>query len=337
MLRRFLYKNFSTGKTSGEAKKRWPKYLIDINNTNKQIDIDCDFFIINITAKENHMKTIVVIVGAIFTLLATQANAIEQIKYNQTKSDQFGKDSTDLIPFDGLLLAPQIVNTAITNLTNPASITYGGQCGASNNSYLPSTPDRFLCESGAASTVNTVADSTIIGGEKYSWTCTGTAPNSGVSCSASKKVIGSCGTANGMALSKQPSSSEMCAAGKPTGYQQSGNTATWSCDGTPYQTSASCSATIVPKTTLSYCLKPAPSATPPTNVCNKAAWDIGVGYYPVLYGTVENDPTNLNGAWKWQCRLEYYNMAGNPTGFVVNGPDGKPLPPQQCWSLRTLK
>lgn len=253
------------------------------------------------------MKTIVVIVGAIFTLLATQANAIEQIKYNQTRSDQFGKDSTDIIPFDGLFLVPPTVNTSITNGTYPGFITHKGQCGASNNSYLPSSPDRFLCESGAASTVNTVADSTIMGGEKYSWTCTGTAPNSGVSCSASKKVIGSCGTANGNILTTQPSISQMCAAGKPTGYQQSGNTATWSCDGTPYQTSATCSATIqatvqAPVTGGNLCVNyRLGSPTPPTSLCevpNNINMSLG------LYRLVPSAVSDRVRTWRWSCSLQ---------------------------------
>lgn len=193
------------------------------------------------------MKTIVVIVGAIFTLLATQANAIEQIKYNQTRSDQFGKDSTDIIPFDGLFLVPPTVNTSITNGTYPGFITHKGQCGASNNSYLPSSPDRFLCDSGVASAVSTLVGNG--GNETYSWTCTGTQSSSADNtqyCSASKKVVASCGTANGNILTTQPSVSQMCAEGEASGYSQVGNQASWSCTGTPYTPVASCGATIKP-------------------------------------------------------------------------------------------
>lgn len=246
------------------------------------------------------MNKILLIAGTILTQLAMQAYAVNQIRYDQKKSDQMGKDSTDLVPFDGLLPS---VNTATTNLTSPTSITYGGQCGASNNSYLPSAPDRFLCESGAASTVSTVVDSTIMGGEKYSWTCTGTAANSAVSCSASKKITGSCGNANGKVISNQPSGSEMCATGQPSGYQQSGNTATWSCDGTPYQTSASCSATIQATSTgVNLCvIYPLGTPTPPTIRCKTPEnINMSLGLYRLVPSAVSDGVRT----WRWSCSLQ---------------------------------
>jgi hypothetical protein len=161
--------------------------------------------------------------------------------------DQMSKDSTDLVPFDPITLVPPVTNTATANGVMPGSITYTPQCGPSDSSYLPSAPSTFLCNSGQPSVVDTIVGRR--GTETYSWTCTGNNPgdpNNVAYCSAQKKVLGTCGSADGQTLSTQPTPGQMCATGSPTGYNQFGNQATWSCDGTPYTISATCSATINP-------------------------------------------------------------------------------------------
>ena len=167
-------------------------------------------------------------------------------------SDEMGKDSTDLVPIDPMTMVPPVTITTTANGTMPGTITYTPQCGPSDNSFLPSAPTSFLCNSGQPSVVNVLTGRR--GTETYLWSCTGNNPadpNNVVQCSAQKKVLGTCGSADGMTLSGQPTASEMCATGSPTGYTENGTQATWSCDGTPYTIPANCSATIQPP--MSFC------------------------------------------------------------------------------------
>ena len=189
-------------------------------------------------------------IAATVCLLLLQTFSATTIK----AEDQMGKDSTNLVPFDGLSLAPPVTITTTANGVMPGVIGQNGQCGASNNSMLSGPPTSFLCANGQASSVNTVIDYVEgrVGHENYYWTCTGnnTAdPNNVAQCSAYKKILGSCGTANGQILQSPPSSTgtEMCADGDPVLYNLTGNQAKWRCQGTEMTMPSNwCSATINP-------------------------------------------------------------------------------------------
>jgi hypothetical protein len=153
-----------------------------------------------------------------------------------------------------------------------------GVCGSSNGADLTSAPTTNLCGAGTASTVT--------GTGPWNWTCAGSGGGTTASCSAQLKINGSCGSANGVAVSTPPTSN-LCAAG---GASQVGGTGpwNWSCTGTNGGGTASCSAPLAQQVVNGFCGSAngvAVTSAPTTNLC--------------LAGT--SSGVAGSGPWQWSC------------------------------------
>jgi len=111
-----------------------------------------------------------------------------------------------------------------------------GVCGSSNGASFYSIPTTNLCSAGTASTVS--------GSGPWAWTCAGLYGGTPASCSANKKVNGSCGSANGHVRTAIPAGSDLCSAGTASAVSGSGPWS-WTCAGLYGGSNASC-ATLAP-------------------------------------------------------------------------------------------
>jgi hypothetical protein len=113
-----------------------------------------------------------------------------------------------------------------------------GACGSSNGASLTSKPTTNLCSAGTASTV--------AGSGPWSWSCAGSNGGTTATCSAldpsPSPVNGTCGSANGVAVSTAPTAN-LCSAGAASTVMGSGPW-NWNCAGSNGGATASCSAPI---------------------------------------------------------------------------------------------
>ena len=96
-----------------------------------------------------------------------------------------------------------------------------GACGSSSGADRTSTPTANLCSAGAASSVS--------GSGPWTWTCAGSGGGTTASCSALLEINGTCGSANGVAVSTKPTAN-LCSAGTASTVAGSGPWS-WSCAG----------------------------------------------------------------------------------------------------------
>lgn len=151
---------------------------------------------------------------------------------------RINQDSTDIGRMASIEMVTPMpkVNTSSTTY-NAGTVSWGGKCGASNGSILPSSPTSFLCNSGSASPVVTT-------GTKYTWSCKGS-NGTVTSCSADQRIVGACGSDNGANVTYP---TNLCAAGTPSAVSASGNLYSWTCTGN-YGPAAVCSAAVVSEPT----------------------------------------------------------------------------------------
>ena len=119
-----------------------------------------------------------------------------------------------------------------SNASCSAPLMVNGACGSSHGGSFYSAPSTGLCSSGAASTVS--------GSGPYSWTCAGSNGGSTANCSATRKVDGVCGTANGVGDVNTPTA--LCSSGNPSGVSTVGTNWNWSCGGINGGTNMNCAA-----------------------------------------------------------------------------------------------
>jgi hypothetical protein len=110
---------------------------------------------------------------------------------------------------------------ATLTLPSGGDAAVNGACGPSNGANLTSAPTTNLCSAGTASTVS--------GSGPWNWMCAGSSGGTTASCSALLEIVGTCGSANGVAVSTAPRAN-LCSAGKASAVSGSGPW-TWSCTG----------------------------------------------------------------------------------------------------------
>jgi Pectate lyase superfamily protein len=111
----------------------------------------------------------------------------------------------------------------------PAAVN--GSCGTSNGADLTSVPTTGLCSAGAASAVS--------GSGPWNWSCAGSNGGSAASCAAQLEINGSCGSANGVAMSAKPTKN-LCSTGAASAVNGTFPW-DWTCAGSNGGTTASCS------------------------------------------------------------------------------------------------
>lgn len=160
----------------------------------------------------------------------------------------------------------------------PASASAsGGACGSSNGGNFTSAPTTNLCSAGTASQVT--------GTGPWNWTCAG-GGGATASCSAQLEIIGSCGSANGVAVSAAPNTN-LCAAGSASTVNGTGPWS-WNCAGAHGGGTASCSAPLSQPVVNGSCGSAngvAVSKAPTTNLC-------AAGTASTVAGS---------GPWAWSC------------------------------------
>jgi hypothetical protein len=173
-----------------------------------------------------------------------------------------------------------------------ANLLINGSCGGSNGADLTGTPTSGLCTTGMASSVS--------GSGPWNWNCAGSNGGTTAQCFANLLINGSCGSANGMAVSTAPASG-LCSAGTASSVSGSGPW-DWSCAGSNGGTTASCSAQISSTSSIS---PDGSTITPGTGgslVTSAGTWTFGTaqqsgepGQYQIL----------LNGATAWPAGQGY--------------------------------
>ncbi len=161
-------------------------------------------------------------------------------------------------------------------LTPTSGSTVNGQCGASNGVGVTSAPATNLCSAGSASTVG--------GAGPWNWTCAGTNGGTNASCSAPVLVNAQCGAANGVGVSKAPTTN-LCSAGTASTVGGTGPW-NWSCTGANGGANASCSAPTSAVTGACGSSNGASvTSAPTTNLCSS-------GTSSTVGGA---------GPWTWSC------------------------------------
>jgi hypothetical protein len=169
---------------------------------------------------------------------------------NWTASDTTAKTFTVAIsnatPFTGSKTFTITLSSAsgATLGTSTATVTINGSgaavngtCGSANGTTVSTVPTTNLCTAGTASSVT--------GSGPWTWSCTGSNSGTTASCSASKTptaVNGTCGSANGVAVSAAPSTN-LCSTGTASSVTGSGPWS-WNCTGSNGGTNASCAAPL---------------------------------------------------------------------------------------------
>jgi len=157
-----------------------------------------------------------------------------------------------------------------------------GSCGSADGTWVSSAPSSNLCASGTASSVT--------GAGPWSWSCAGSSGGTTANCSANKvnTVNGSCGSANGAALSSAPAGADLCAQGNPSAVSGSGPWS-WTCNGTgtPTGSNASCSAS---------------TATPVAGTCGTSnGQTMASAPSSGLCATGTPSAVGGTGPWTWTC------------------------------------
>ena len=153
-----------------------------------------------------------------------------------------------------------------------------GACGSSNGADLTSAPTTNLCSVGTPSAVT--------GTGPWDWTCAGSGGGTTASCSAQLEINGTCGAANGVAVSSAPATG-LCTAGTASAVSGSGPW-TWTCAGSNGGTMASCSAPVSSSVVNGVCGSSnflVTNQEPTANLCS-------AGTASALTG---NEP------WHWSC------------------------------------
>jgi len=102
------------------------------------------------------------------------------------------------------------------------TLTLDGVCGSADGGSFYTAPSVNLCSVGAASPVT--------GAGPWSWTCAGSGPGADpANCSASLKIDGDCGSADGGSFSSAPTAN-LCSAGTASAVSGSGPW-DWTCSG----------------------------------------------------------------------------------------------------------
>jgi hypothetical protein len=122
----------------------------------------------------------------------------------------------------------------------PGVTAVNGVCGSSNGADLTSAPTTNLCSAGAASAVT--------GSGPWTWSCSGNNGGTTAQCQAPVLINGSCGLANGVAVSNTPSSG-LCTTGLPSAVTGSGPW-NWTCAGSNRGSTALCSAPLATAITI---------------------------------------------------------------------------------------
>jgi hypothetical protein len=164
-------------------------------------------------------------------------------------------------------------------LTPAGGITaVNGVCGSANGTDVMSAPAANLCSAGAASAVT--------GSGPFDWTCAGSNSGTTASCAANLEINGSCGPANGVAVSSAPTAN-LCSTGAASAVTGSGAWA-WLCAGSNGGSTALCSAPLTSSAVNGQCgsSNGAYTNTAPTSgLCN-------AGTATAVAGT---------GPWTWNC------------------------------------
>ncbi|MCL2474118.1 MAG: hypothetical protein FWF23_04365, partial [Alphaproteobacteria bacterium] len=122
-----------------------------------------------------------------------------------------------------------------TDATCTVNKTVNGGCGTADGTSLYSAPFAGLCETGTDTEV-------IVGDTGWTWSCEGINAGTTVTCSANKKVDGTCGAADGTDAYTEPAAPEdLCSTGTATTVTFDENTWSWSCTGVNGGTDSSCS------------------------------------------------------------------------------------------------
>ena len=189
-------------------------------------------------------------------------------------------------------------------------------CGSASNDEFDVVPSANLCAQGTASAVS--------GDGPWTWACSGINGGTAAACVGHKRVPlrnGSCGEANGAAVSRAPSS-DLCAVGVPTTVSGSGPW-TWTCLGSGKGSTASCIAPVVVPSPVSAVPVPVVSAPKPDLVPDEpqvaalspvAATSekgelCGAASETLAYEAPEKDlcrvgvasVVNGDGPWTWSC------------------------------------
>ncbi len=129
-------------------------------------------------------------------------------------------------------------NNCSDSVTVSFTVMGAGACGSANGSSSYTSPSgASLCSSPYGN--SSVTDN----GGSWTWTCNGSNGGSpSGTCTATKKIDGSCGSSNGTSSYSAPSTN-LCAAGTATSVSGSGPW-TWSCNGVNGGAGASCSANL---------------------------------------------------------------------------------------------
>jgi hypothetical protein len=188
---------------------------------------------------------------------------------------------------------------------NGASTITGnnGACGPANGTDVASAPTTNLCSAGTASAVT--------GTGPFDWTCAGGSGGTTASCSANLLANGSCGSANGVAVSSAPTVN-LCSAGTASAVTGSGPW-NWTCAGSNGGSTASCSAPLTSSAVNGVCGSMNgvyTSTAPTTNLCS-------TGMATAVSGS---------GPWTWSCDGTNGGTNASCEAFVGNDPTVAVLP-----------
>ena len=191
---------------------------------------------------------------------------------------------------------------------NRVSSVIAGSCGSATTTPVYNAPTTNLCIYTASSTTP-VTDATTA----FNWRCNGTNGTvASVSCSAPKKINGSCGLANDTIVSSRPMTDEdLCSYTSSATTLVSGGTTgpwEWDCTGLNGGTLDSCQATKSGGETIDGSCGTAENmefpSTPTINLCTFTA----------------TTPTNVTGVigspWEWEC-------TGSGTGSINDDCDAE--------------
>jgi len=148
---------------------------------------------------------------------------------------------------DSYYSASQVVNWRDIVIGDPKvlivqGLSEDGVCGSSNSSYFYTAPTTNLCSYGTSTGAS--------GSGPFTWTCVGTNSGATVSCSATKKTDGVCGSSNGQGFTEEPTTN-LCSTGDASSIVSGSNSWAWSCSGTNTGLASYCSAVVPPNATTS--------------------------------------------------------------------------------------
>jgi hypothetical protein len=194
-----------------------------------------------------------------------------------------------------------------TSMPTGGGAFLNGACGSSNGANLTGAPSSNLCKAGAASSVT--------GSGPWNWSCSGSGGGTTASCLAQLKVIGSCGSANGVAAHMAPSAN-LCSAGKSSAVGGTGPWS-WSCTGANGGGTASCAAPLAQQAVSGSCgsANGFPASTAPvSNLCNAGVSSTVTGKGPWAWSC-----TGSNGGNTASCSAPLSQQSVNGSCGLANG------------------